>query len=63
MYKIMQRIEAEELCLDVSEVIIASTKQKIEEQWNLYDGFNLILARKLRARIKRGVSCYGRYIV
>ncbi|KAJ3698356.1 hypothetical protein LUZ61_002061 [Rhynchospora tenuis] len=60
MYKIMRRIEAEELCLDSSEVIITSTRQEIEEQWNLYDGFDLLLARKLKAGIKHGVSCYGR---
>lgn len=62
MYKIMRRIEAEELALDSSEIIITSTKQEVEEQWNLYDGFDVVLAKKLRARIKRGVSCYGRYM-
>lgn len=61
-YKIMRRIEAEELALDASEVVITSTRQEIEEQWRLYDGFDVILARKLRARIKRGVSCYGRFM-
>ncbi|XP_072969532.1 probable sucrose-phosphate synthase 4 [Typha angustifolia] len=61
-YKIMRRIEAEELSLDTSEIVITSTRQEIEEQWNLYDGFDVILARKLRARIKRGVSCYGRHM-
>ncbi|GMP94492.1 hypothetical protein CsSME_00043939 [Camellia sinensis var. sinensis] len=59
-YKIMRRIEAEELSLDASEVVITSTRQEIEEQWRLYDGFDPILERKLRARIKRNVSCYGR---
>ncbi|KAJ4758091.1 Sucrose phosphate synthase [Rhynchospora pubera] len=62
MYKIMRRIEAEELSLDASEIIITSTKQEVEEQWNLYDGFDVVLAKKLRARIKRGVSCFGRYM-
>ena len=62
MYKIMRRIEAEELCLDASEIIIASTRQEIEGQWCLYDGFDVVLERKLRARIKRGVSCYGRFM-
>ncbi|CAL5002836.1 unnamed protein product [Urochloa decumbens] len=61
-YKIMRRIEAEELCLDASEIIITSTRQEIEQQWGLYDGFDLTMARKLRARIKRGVSCFGRYM-
>lgn len=61
-YKIMRRIEAEELCLDTSEIIITSTRQEIEQQWGLYDGFDLTMARKLRARIRRGVSCFGRYM-
>ncbi|KAG1363968.1 Sucrose-phosphate synthase [Cocos nucifera] len=62
MYKIMRRIEAEELSLDASEIVITSTRQEIEQQWQLYDGFDVILERKLRARIKRGVSCYGRFM-
>ncbi|XP_043719523.1 probable sucrose-phosphate synthase 1 [Telopea speciosissima] len=61
-YKIMRRIEAEELSLDASEIVITSTKQEIEEQWRLYDGFDPILERKLRARIKRNVSCHGRFM-
>ncbi|CAN7101496.1 unnamed protein product [Brassica rapa subsp. narinosa] len=61
-YKIMRRIEAEELCLDASEIIITSTRQEIEEQWRLYDGFDPVLERKLRARMKRGVSCHGRFM-
>ena len=61
-YKIMRRIEAEELSLDASEIVITSTRQEIEEQWRLYDGFDPILERKLRARIKRGVSCHGRFM-
>lgn len=61
-YKIMRRIEAEELALDASEIVITSTRQEIEEQWRLYDGFDPILERKLRARIRRNVSCYGRFM-
>ncbi|XP_057957512.1 probable sucrose-phosphate synthase 1 [Malania oleifera] len=61
-YKIMRRIEAEELSLDASEVVITSTRQEIEEQWRLYDGFDPILERKLRARIKRNVNCHGRFM-
>ncbi|KAL1554832.1 putative protein serine/threonine kinase, variant 2 [Salvia divinorum] len=61
-YKIMRRIEAEELSLDASEIVITSTRQEIEEQWRLYDGFDPILERKLRARIKRNVNCYGRFM-
>ncbi|KAG6769307.1 hypothetical protein POTOM_024931 [Populus tomentosa] len=36
--------------------------QEIEQQWRLYDGFDPILERKLRARIKRNVSCYGKFM-
>ncbi|KAK2986214.1 hypothetical protein RJ640_010048, partial [Escallonia rubra] len=61
-YKIMRRIEAEELSLDASEIVITSTRQEIEQQWRLYDGFDPILERKLRARIRRNVSCYGRFM-
>ncbi|KAH6794328.1 sucrose phosphate synthase 1F [Perilla frutescens var. hirtella] len=61
-YKIMRRVEAEELSLDASEIVITSTRQEIEEQWRMYDGFDPILERKLRARIKRNVSCYGRFM-
>lgn len=61
-YKIMRRIEAEELSLDASEIVITSTRQEIDEQWRLYDGFDPVLERKIRARIKRNVSCYGRFM-
>lgn len=61
-YKIMRRIEAEELALDGSEIVITSTRQEIEEQWRLYDGFDPVLERKIRARIRRNVSCYGRFM-
>ncbi|KAE8022223.1 hypothetical protein FH972_008040 [Carpinus fangiana] len=59
-YRIMRRIEAEELSLDAAEMVVTSTRQEIEEQWGLYDGFDLKLERKLRVRRRRGVSCYGR---
>ncbi|CAM8995866.1 unnamed protein product [Rhodiola kirilowii] len=61
-YKIMRRIEAEELALDAAEMVVTSTKQEIEEQWGLYDGFDVKLERKLRVRRRRGVSCLGRYM-
>ncbi|XP_024960670.1 probable sucrose-phosphate synthase 1 [Cynara cardunculus var. scolymus] len=61
-YKIMRRIEAEESSLDASEVVITSTRQEIDEQWRLYDGFDPVLEKKLRARIRRNVSCYGRFM-
>ncbi|KAL5547754.1 hypothetical protein UlMin_002985 [Ulmus minor] len=61
-YKIFRRIEAEELSLDSSEIVITSTRQEIDEQWRLYDGFDPILERKLRARVRRNVSCYGRFM-
>lgn len=61
-YKIMRRIEAEELSLDAAELVITSTKQEIEEQWGLYDGFDVKLERVLRARARRGVNCHGRFM-
>eukprot|EP00252_Welwitschia_mirabilis_P004258 TRINITY_DN1454_c0_g1_i1.p1 TRINITY_DN1454_c0_g1~~TRINITY_DN1454_c0_g1_i1.p1 ORF type:complete len:881 (-),score=191.96 TRINITY_DN1454_c0_g1_i1:214-2856(-) len=61
-YKIMRRIEAEELSLDAAELVITSTKQEIEEQWGLYDGFDVKLEKVLRARARRKVSSHGRYM-
>lgn len=61
-YRIMRRIEGEELALDGAEVVITSTRQEIEEQWGLYDGFDVKLERVLRARAKQGMNCYGRYM-
>ncbi|XP_058200642.1 sucrose-phosphate synthase 4 isoform X2 [Rhododendron vialii] len=62
MYKIMRRIEAEEMGLDAAEMVVTSTRQEIDEQWGLYDGFDIKLERKLRVRRRRGVSCHGRYM-
>ncbi|KAL0403626.1 UNVERIFIED_CONTAM: putative sucrose-phosphate synthase 2 [Sesamum radiatum] len=61
-YRIMRRIEAEELSLDAAELVITSTKQEIEEQWGLYDGFDVKLEKVLRARGRRGVNCHGRFM-
>ncbi|KAG6428161.1 hypothetical protein SASPL_112410 [Salvia splendens] len=61
-YRIMRRIEAEELSLDAAELVITSTKQEIEEQWGLYDGFDVRLEKVLRARMRRGVNCHGRFM-
>lgn len=61
-YKIMRRIEGEENTLDASDIVISSTRQEIDEQWRLYDGFDPVLEKKLRARIRRNVSCYGRFM-
>ncbi|XP_030507407.2 probable sucrose-phosphate synthase 3 [Cannabis sativa] len=61
-YRIIRRIEGEELALDAAELVITSTKQEIEEQWGLYDGFNVRLEKVLRARARRGVNCYGRFM-
>nr|CAN78805.1 hypothetical protein VITISV_017581 [Vitis vinifera] len=61
-YKIMRRIEAEELSLDAAELVITSTKQEIDEQWGLYDGFDVKLEKVLRARARRRVNCHGRYM-
>lgn len=58
-YKIMRRIEAEELSLDAAELVITSTRQEIDEQWGLYDGYDVKLERKLRGRMRKGLSCHG----
>lgn len=61
-YRIMRRIEGEELSLDAAELVITSTRQEIDEQWGLYDGFDVKLERVLRARARRGVNCHGRFM-
>nr|XP_043632854.1 probable sucrose-phosphate synthase 2 [Erigeron canadensis] len=61
-YRIMRRIEAEELSLDAAELVITSTQQEIDEQWGLYDGFDVKLEKVLRARGRRGVNCHGRFM-
>ncbi|KAI3962598.1 hypothetical protein MKW98_008465 [Papaver atlanticum] len=61
-YKIMRRIEAEELSLDASEIVITSTMQEVEKQWSLYDGFDVQLEHKLRAGINHNVACDGKYM-
>ncbi|KAK6914323.1 Glycosyl transferase, family 1 [Dillenia turbinata] len=61
-YKIMRRIEAEELSLDAAELVITSTRQEVDEQWGLYDGFDVKLEKVLRARARRGVNCHGRFM-
>ncbi|EHA8587408.1 sucrose-phosphate synthase [Cocos nucifera] len=61
-YRITRRIEAEEVALDATELVVTSTRQEIDEQWGLYDGFDITLERKLRVRRRRGVSCLGRYM-
>lgn len=38
-YNITQRIEAEELALDSASLVIASTRQEVEEQYLLYDNY------------------------
>ncbi|CAI5956289.1 unnamed protein product [Closterium sp. NIES-65] len=61
-YAIDRRIEAEEFSLDAAELVVTSTRQEVEEQWGLYDGFDVRLERVLRARQLRGVSCHGRFM-
>ncbi|GLU08678.1 hypothetical protein SLE2022_255760 [Rubroshorea leprosula] len=58
----MRRIEGKEISLDAAELVITSTKQEIEEQWGLYDGFDVKLEKVLRARAKRGVDCHDRFM-
>ncbi len=39
-YNISQRIEAEEIALDAASLVIASTRQEVEEQYVLYDDYH-----------------------
>lgn len=47
-YAISRRIEAEERCLDNALMVFTSTKQEVDEQWGLYDGYKPQLSRVLR---------------
>jgi sucrose-phosphate synthase len=38
-YNITQRIEAEEQSLDIAQLVIASTRQEVDEQYELYDDY------------------------
>jgi sucrose-phosphate synthase len=38
-YNISQRIEAEELTLDTASLVVTSTRQEVEEQYELYDNY------------------------
>ena len=59
---IMCRIEAKELCIDSVELVVTITRQEIEDQWGMYDGFDLELNKKLRHCAKCGVNFYGCYM-
>jgi sucrose-phosphate synthase len=56
-YAISRRIEAEERCLDAALMVFTSTKQEVDEQWGLYDGYSPQLARVLRFH-----RSYGRHM-
>jgi sucrose-phosphate synthase len=47
-YAISRRIEAEERCLDNAVMVFTSTRQEVDEQWGLYDGYSPQLSRVLR---------------
>ncbi len=40
-YAISRRIEAEERALETATMVLTSTQQEIDEQWGLYDGYEL----------------------
>ncbi|GLJ55322.1 hypothetical protein SUGI_1187080 [Cryptomeria japonica] len=56
-YKIYSRID-----VDSTELMVTNTRQEIQEQWGLYDGFDFKLDKKLRACAKRGQNYYGLYM-
>ena len=39
-YRFPQRIEAEELALETASIVVASTRQEVEEQYQLYDNYH-----------------------
>ncbi len=39
-YAISQRIEAEEMAMDMASLVIASTRQEVEQQYSLYDNYH-----------------------
>ncbi|SCZ49630.1 HAD-IIB family hydrolase [Thiohalomonas denitrificans] len=39
-YNISERIDAEEMAMDVADRVIASTRQEVEEQYSLYDNYH-----------------------
>jgi len=53
-YRIARRIEAEERCLDAAALVLTSTRQEVDDQWGLYNGFNARLEAVLRARGRPG---------
>ncbi|XP_059076418.1 uncharacterized protein LOC131072701 [Cryptomeria japonica] len=63
IYKIYHKIDVEELCLDFVELMVSNTRREIEEQWGLYDDFDLQLDKKFRARAKHNQNYYGLYTI
>lgn len=61
-YSILRRIEGEEFALDAAELVVTSTRQEVDDQWGLYDGFDVRLERVLRLRQRQGLTCHGRYM-
>ena len=53
-YAIARRIEAEERCLDAAALVLTSTRQEVDDQWGLYNGFDARLEAVLRARGRPG---------
>lgn len=53
-YNISRRIEAEERCLDLSSIVFTSTQQEVDEQWGLYNGYDVNLAKVLHFRRSKG---------
>lgn len=41
-YAISRRIEAEERALETATMVLTSTQQEIDEQWGLYDGYQVL---------------------
>eukprot|EP00803_Ostreobium_quekettii_P007884 evm.model.scf_2113.2 EVM.evm.TU.scf_2113.2 scf_2113:13778-22052(-) len=53
-YAIGRRVEAEETGLDAATLVLTSTRQEIEDQWGLYDGYEVELQAAINGRIHKG---------
>ena len=54
-FKILRRIEAEEIELENTNLVICNSNQEIENQWNIYDNFKKLLLPEVKT-ISAGVD-------
>lgn len=51
-YKILRRIEGEERALDSAVMVLTSTREEVDKQWSLYNGYNSNLEASLRYNMR-----------